>query len=129
MDKLVIIKPVQDAFTMALKAQTGLCAVKELKFHDTRKWRFDYCVTHNTEGKSVKVAIEVDGGAFSKRQYRNKQGQLITTIGGRHNSGVGKLLDDEKFNHAAMLGYRVLKVTPDTLFNLSTFEMIVQACL
>jgi len=124
MDKLNLVKPVQDAFTMALKAQTGIIAVKEYKFHDKRNWRFDYAIPDK------KIFIECDGARFKKRQYRDKRtGQLITTIGGRHNSGKGFEDDCEKKNAATVLGWRGIVVFPETLFNLSTFEMIVQACL
>jgi|ERR1035437_5437648 very-short-patch-repair endonuclease len=102
------IKPTQDTFTLALKAQTGIIAVKEYMFHDKRKWRFDYAIPDK------KVAIEVDGGIWSK---------------GRHIQPKGMLGDMDKFNAAAVLGWRILKVTPQTLFNLSTFEMIIQSTL
>jgi very-short-patch-repair endonuclease len=122
------IKCQQDLFTLALKSQTGIVAVKEFQFHDTRKFRFDYAI-HSHEGKIVKLAIECDGGSFAKRTYKDKSGTTITTVGGRHNSGVGKLKDDEKFNLAAVMGWRVLRVTPQTLMSLSTFEMIIQSTL
>ena len=93
-------------FIAVLKAQTGLVAVKEYKFHPTRKWRFDYCIPE------IKVAIEVEGGIWTQ---------------GRHIRPKGMLGDMDKYNAAAIMGYKVLRVTPDTLFNLSTFEMIVQS--
>jgi hypothetical protein len=119
-----VSKPTHDAFTMALKAQTGICAVKEYYFAKPRMWRFDYAILDK------KIYIEVDGARFKKRQYRDKRtGQLITTIGGRHNSGKGFEDDCEKKNAATVLGWRGITVFPETLFDLKTFEMIVQACL
>ena len=54
-----------------------------------RKWRFDYMWwTNNGTG----VAVEIDGGQW-------KAG------GGRHNSDS----DRDKLNHAACLGWRVLR--------------------
>jgi|ERR1035437_254454 very-short-patch-repair endonuclease len=117
------IKCTQDTFTLALKSQTGIIAVKEYMFHDKRKWRFDYAIPDK------KLAIEVDGARFKTRTYTDKSGRLITTKGGRHNSGKGYEDDCEKKNHAAMLGWRVLVVFPETLFNLKTFEMIIQSTL
>jgi hypothetical protein len=65
--------------------------VAEYRFHDTRKWRFDMaCPTR-------KLAIEIDGGVWS---------------GGRHSGGAGQIGDMEKLNTAAILGWRVLRFTP-----------------
>jgi very-short-patch-repair endonuclease len=63
----------------------------EYRFHNTRKWRFDFaCSTR-------KLAIEIDGGIWS---------------GGRHSGGIGQIKDMEKLNTAAILGWRVLRFTP-----------------
>ena len=53
-----IVKPVvPDLFLRLLKAEfKGVEVVKEFRFHETRKWRFDYAFP------SHKIAIEVDGG-------------------------------------------------------------------
>jgi very-short-patch-repair endonuclease len=65
--------------------------VAEFRFHPVRKWRFDFAFI------AVKLAIEVDGGAF---------------VQGRHTRGAGWLKDQEKLNTATVLGWRVLHVTP-----------------
>lgn len=65
---------------------------KEHKFHDERRWRFDYVVS----GK--KIAVEIDGGVWSNKG-----------AGGRHNRGTGFIKDMEKYNAAAKLGYRILR--------------------
>jgi hypothetical protein len=73
---------------------------KEFKFHPDRRWKFDFCVWNEYEPDGFAKsswAIEIDGGGW---------------IGGRHNSGIGKQKDDEKFNHAALLGYKVLRFSP-----------------
>lgn len=62
----------------------------ELRFHPTRKWRFDFAWLDR------RLAVEVDGGAF---------------IQGRHTRGVGYERDCEKLNAAALLGWRVLRFT------------------
>ena len=64
---------------------------RELKFHPTRKWRFDLAFM------DAKIAVEVDGGVF---------------IQGRHSRGAGIEKDCEKFAEATALGWRVLRVTP-----------------
>jgi very-short-patch-repair endonuclease len=63
---------------------------REYRFHPVRKWRFDYC------WPDVKVAAEFEGGVH---------------IGGRHSSGGGFEKDCEKYNSAALLGWRVLRFT------------------
>jgi very-short-patch-repair endonuclease len=68
----------------------------EYAFHPTRKWRFDYAWVDE------KVAMEVEGGAWIK---------------GRHNRGRGFINDMEKYNSATILGWRVLRVTPEQVAN------------
>jgi very-short-patch-repair endonuclease len=71
----------------------------EFKFHPTRKWRADYIV------QPFKILIEVDGGIWT---------------GGRHSGGAGQIKDMEKLNAAAVLGYLVLRYTPQQ-FNARLF--------
>lgn len=108
-----------NVFIKSVKQFTGLTIVPEYKFCNDRRWRFDYAIPEK------KIYIEVDGGRFKKRTYRNKQGQMITTMGGRHNSGVGFEKDIEKKNMASILGWRGITVFPETLLSLATFEMII----
>lgn len=96
---------------------------KEYCFCNGRKWRFDFCFPNE------KLAIEVEGGAFKKRTYKSKRtGKLITTIGGRHNSAKGFLNDMEKYNTAAMLGYRLLRFTPQSIMTSKALD-IIKECL
>jgi|WetSurMetagenome_2_1015567.scaffolds.fasta_scaffold01420_15 very-short-patch-repair endonuclease len=74
----------------------------EYKFHPTRKWRFDFCFPEN------KLAIEIEGGIFSK---------------GRHVRGTGYLEDMKKYNAATLLGYRILRYQPREI----NFDEIKQA--
>jgi hypothetical protein len=66
--------------------------VEEHRFHPRRMWRFDLA------WPAVMVACEVDGGVFSKS---------------RHTTGKGFTEDCCKLNEAALLGWRVLRVTPE----------------
>jgi len=68
--------------------------VRELKFHPVRKWRFDYAIP------SLKIAIEVEGGAFT---------------GGRHTRGKGFIADMEKYNTATSMGWRLIRCTPSKM--------------
>ena len=80
---------------------------QEVKFHPTRKWRFDVLV-------KGQVAVEVDGGGF---------------VQGRHSRGAGIENDCIKFAEAMMQGYQVLRVTPRQIKNglaLKWIERLVQ---
>lgn len=91
------------AFVQKLK-EYGLPPIeKEYRFHPTRKWRFDLAFVKD------KVAIEIEGGVWTK---------------GRHIRPSGYIKDMEKYNHAAMLGWRKLSFTPEQLFQSSTLHII-----
>lgn len=66
----------------------------EVRFHPTRKWRFDYAWLDSL------VAVEIDGGIWAR---------------GRHSRGAGILKDNEKINAAQKLGWRVFRFTPQQL--------------
>ncbi len=78
-------------------------AVKERKFHDKRRWKFDFAFPKD------RVAVEIEGG---------------TWISGRHNRGSGFIKDMEKYNHAALLGWRVLRFTPQQVLDGSAIAFI-----
>lgn len=82
-----------DLFCLACRS-LGVEVVREYRFHPTRKWRFDYAVP------ASRVALEVEGGVWR---------------GGRHTSPKGFLADIEKYNAAALLGWTVVRTTPDSL--------------
>lgn len=63
---------------------------RELRFHPTRRWRFDFAWPDR------KIAVEVDGGTWT---------------GGRHTRPGGFEKDAEKINAATLLGWRVIRVT------------------
>lgn len=86
-----------------LKQLTGYEFVKEFRFHDKRKWRFDYCHVES------KTAIEVNGAVFTQ---------------GRHTRGKGFINDMEKLNNAILAGYVVLQFTPGQMNESKTFELI-----
>lgn len=92
-------------FQMMLKKLTGYDFVSEYKFHDKRRWRFDFC---NIE---TKTAIEIEGGAFTN---------------GRHTRGAGFIGDMEKYNNAVLLGWSILRFTPQQMNETKTFELIKQ---
>jgi very-short-patch-repair endonuclease len=62
--------------------------VREHYFAKPRRWRFD------AAWPSLKLAVEIEGG---------------TWVNGRHNRGAGFEADLEKYNHAGLLGWTVLR--------------------
>lgn len=77
-------------------------AEKEWRFHGQRKWRFDFALLPSSPARasSHKIGIEIEGGVWFKG-------------GGAHNRGRGFVDDMEKYNHATLLGWRVLRFTPE----------------
>lgn len=63
---------------------------REYRFHDTRRWRFDFAWPERN------VAVEIEGGVWTR---------------GRHTRGKGFENDCEKYNAAVLLGWRVLRFT------------------
>lgn len=78
---------------------------REFVFARPRLWRFDYA------WEAEMVALEVEGGAFA---------------GGRHTRGAGFRSDLEKYNTAALRGWRVLRVLPEQLCTSDTIGMLEQ---
>ena len=76
-----------------IKAEYNLTAIPEYKFHDKRKWRFDYAIL------SHMVAIEIEGGVWMKKA--------------RHTSPKGFIADMEKYNTATVMGWKVIRIVPN----------------
>lgn len=100
------IASTSDLFTTVCKTSLGVQLVKEFKFHETRRWRFDYAMP------DLKIAIEIDGGVW---------------VNGRHNRSAGFLGDLDKFNAAASLGWVVLKFTPQNQLKNDSMKLIREA--
>ncbi len=64
--------------------------VREYVFHPTRRWRLDFA------WPKALVAVEVEGGTF---------------VNGAHTRGAHFESDAEKYNEAALAGWKVLRVT------------------
>lgn len=79
--------------------------IPEYRFHHTRQWRFDYAWPQK------KIALEIEGGVFTQ---------------GRHSRGAGMVGDMEKYNNAAVLGWRIIRTTPSNLCKSSTIQLINQ---
>jgi len=80
-----------DTFQRICKSNKLPIPEPEYRFCPERKWRFDYAFIEQ------KIAIECEGGVWSR---------------GRHTRPSGFIKDMEKYNRAALLGWRVLRYTP-----------------
>ncbi|MHA4844450.1 hypothetical protein ACX0G7_09810 [Flavitalea antarctica] len=65
--------------------------LQEHPFHPERKWRFDWCIP------ALKIAIEYEGGIFDRN--------------GSHTSVEGMSRDIDKYNAAAALGWRLIRLS------------------
>lgn len=81
----------------------GIEPVAEHRFDPSRKWRFDFCWPEH------RIALECEGGVWNN---------------GRHVRPSGYLKDVEKYNAAALKGWRVLRCVPDDLCTLDTLELV-----
>ena len=70
--------------------------IREHRFHESRKWRFDLAWL------KYKLAVEVEGGIW---------------VYGRHNRASTFLKDMEKYNNACLLGWSVLRLSTDMVKN------------
>lgn len=95
-----------DMFTRVCASSIGAECVKEYRFYKPRKWRFDYALP------LYKIALEVEGGVWTQ---------------GRHVRPQGFLSDMQKYNTAALLGWRVFRTTPDKLVTGDTILLLKSA--
>ena len=96
-------------FLLFWKAIGGLAPELEYKFHDTRRWRFDFA------WPLAMVAVEIEGGVWMKR--------------GGHTTGVGYTNNCEKYNEAAFMDWVVIRLTPQMISNLvceRIFKLIIE---
>lgn len=96
-------KPTVDLFILGCHTKHIPRPVTEYRFAPKRKFAFDYA------WPSVKVALEKEGGVFTRQA---------------HGSISGVLRDIEKYNLAASLGWRVLRVIPSNLVKPETFALL-----
>lgn len=103
-------QPSQGEFELPLMVKAaGLpTATREHAFHPGRRWRFDFAYPDR------KIGIEVEGGIW-------RQG------GGAHSHPLNILRDIEKYNAAAVLGWRILRFTTEDVSNGVAVETIRRA--
>lgn len=79
---------------------------REYRFHQTRRWRFDFVIGNNPE--KTKIAVEVEGGVYAN---------------GRHTRGSGYSADLIKYNTALLCGWKVLRYTTKQVSGSSILEI------
>ena len=72
---------------------------KEYRFHPVRQWQADWALLRLHNGDGCNILVEFEGGVFTQ---------------GGHTRGVGYSQNCEKYNQAAILGYKVLRYTVKT---------------
>ncbi len=97
---------VEIAFALQVAADRLPAPETEYRFHEHRKWRFDFA------WPAYKVAVEIEGGVWTR---------------GRHVRGRGFMGDCEKYNEAALLDWMVLRVTPDMVGNGAALDYLRRA--
>ena len=93
-------------FETACRAHKIPPPTREVQFCDARRWRFDFAWPDRM------LALEIDGGAWAH---------------GRHTRGAGFIGDMEKINEAQILGWTVLRCTPDDVQTGAVFALIARA--
>lgn len=78
----------------------------EYRFDPARRWRFDWAWPEK------RLAVEQEGGVWTH---------------GRHTRGAGYVRDLEKYNHAQLAGWRVLRFTPEQIGNGQCLELLIAA--
>lgn len=78
-------------------------AVAEHRFHETRRWRFDWSWPH------LKLAVEYEG-IYGRGKSRHTAGGFVG--------------DCEKYSAAAILGWCVIRVTADMVRDGRAFDLL-----
>jgi very-short-patch-repair endonuclease len=96
-------RAVRDRFFAELRRAGIAVPAEEVRFHDARRYRFDFA------WPAERLALEVDGGIWTW---------------GAHGRGAGIERDQDKTNLAAALGWRVMRTTPRKLCKPVTIALI-----
>lgn len=76
--------------------------IPEFRFKPDRRWRSDFC------HEPTKTLVEIEGGIW----------------GGRHTHGTGFSNDCEKYLEATLLGYYVIRLSPDQITTINIERII-----
>jgi len=99
----------EERFALAWKVLGGPPFEREYLVAPPRKWRLDFA------WPAAMIAVEIEGGIHEGASR------------GRHMRQEGFAADCEKYNAAALMGWRILRLTPDmiqpTLLNRIILEL------
>lgn len=87
-------------------------ALREYRFDLKRKWRFDFIILPADLCARPSIAVEIEGGVWN---------------GGRHSRGKGMEADMEKYNAAALAGFRVFRFSPAMVHSGAAIDTIREA--
>jgi len=96
----------ENIFLFNWKALGGPKLTREYRFHESRRWRFDFAIPE------IRYAFEVEGGTFSR---------------GGHSRGVGYAKDCEKYNAAALAGWSVFRFDTKMIRQTAHLEPVIQS--
>ncbi|AVG43541.1 hypothetical protein MC81_11785 [Achromobacter insolitus] len=95
----------EERFARDLRALKVLEAQREYRFAPPRMWRFDFAWPEQ------RFAVEIEGGVWTN---------------GRHTRGSGFVADTEKYNAAALAGWKVLRFTEKSVRDGSAVELVAR---
>jgi very-short-patch-repair endonuclease len=96
----------EETLAFQMRALKFPCPERQLRFHPTRRWKFDFAWPNQ------KLAVEVDGGTWTH---------------GGHSRGKGFENDCYKINEAQLMGWRVYRFTCDMVTNGEALDVIKRA--
>ena len=97
--------PLEERFARDLRALKVAEPAREHQFASPRRWRFDFA------WPDLMLAVEIEGGVWTN---------------GRHTRGSGFVADCEKYNAAALAGWKVLRFTESSVRDGSAVELVAR---
>lgn len=104
---------IEEELAFQLRA-VGIACIREYIFSPLRNWRADFYI-------QPQILVEVEGIIYRPRDAGDKS---------RHTTPKGYQNDCEKYNHAQLLGYMVLRFTQKQVKSgeaLNTIEKAIEA--
>jgi len=102
----------EDWFLFHLKVEGLPPPTSQYRFCDTRKWSCDFA------WPDQKIIVEIEGGIWRRNAFGN--------WAGAHTHPTAVLRDIEKYNHMALMGFRLFRFAPDHLKNGTAIEIMKQ---
>jgi len=79
---------------------------RECRFAPPRRWRADWA------WPALRLALEIEGAVWT---------------GGRHTRGSGFIKDIEKYNTLALMGWRLIRATPQMVSSGEVVDLVLKA--